>query len=271
MSKANAGRIAWPLHAAASLPFKRPAKLLSVNADSKTVKGTAAGYLTAILYLAPGNVAGVGNACAHASGGCAASCLFRAGQAAVFKSINSARVMKSRFLAADRAGFLDQLRKEIAAHVRKAEREGMRPAVRLNGTSDLPWETLAGGIMADFPAVQFYDYTKNVRRCLAWAAGRMPANYHLTFSLSESNAGQAALAIAAGVNVAAVADGLNPGDLYALPAMTAPAETFDADATDLRFLDGPAADGRGRFGLLRAKGPARKDQTGFVIRIPSNA
>ena len=46
------------IHPAALLPFKMPSYLLSVEADAKTDKGTASGYLTGILYLAPGQLAG---------------------------------------------------------------------------------------------------------------------------------------------------------------------------------------------------------------------
>lgn len=64
------------VHPAALLPFKMPSYLLSVEADAKTDKGTASGYLTGILYLAPGELAGVGNLCPHASAGCLAACLY---------------------------------------------------------------------------------------------------------------------------------------------------------------------------------------------------
>jgi hypothetical protein len=93
----------------------------------------------------------------------------------------------------------------------------------------------------------------------------MPANYHLTFSLSESNAPLAAVVIRAGVNVAAVAD-VAAGGKLALPGDNMPRPTFDADRHDLRFLDRRGADGIGRIGVLKAKGKAKLDQTGFVIR-----
>ncbi len=175
------------VHPAASLPFKMPSYLLSVEADAKTDKGTASGYLTGILYLAPGQLAGVGNLCPHASAGCLAACLFTAGRAGIFEEVNAARVMRTRFLHDNRAGFIAALKGEIAALIRKAKRRGLRPVVRLNGTSDLPWETLAPEIFAEFPRLRFYDYCKGIRRALAFAAGKLPKNYHLTFSLDASN------------------------------------------------------------------------------------
>ena len=46
--------------------------LLSINADSKTIKGLKKGYLTGILYLAPHKISG-SNLCPKASPGCAAA------------------------------------------------------------------------------------------------------------------------------------------------------------------------------------------------------
>lgn len=263
----TAGRISWPLHPAATAPFKMPSYLMTVEGDAKTVKGTAAGFLTGIVYLAPGGIAGTGNLCPYASKGCAAACLFTAGRASFSESINAARVMRTRLLHSNRPAFLAILAGEIESLCGQAAARGLNPAVRLNGTSDLPWETLAPDLFKRFPAVRFYDYTKNVRRCLAFAAGKFPENYSLTFSLSESNAGQAALALAAGVNVAAVADGAAAGDLVILPGMTEPRLTYSADETDLRFTDPTGPDGRGLIGLLKAKGKAKRDRSGFVLRL----
>ena len=254
-----------PVHPAARAPFKMPGSLLSVAADAKTIKGAAAGVLTGILYLAPGTLAGVGNLCPHASKGCAQACLFSAGRAGIFEAINIARVMRTRFLHADRAAFLDVLRGEIRALMRRAAREGMRPAVRLNGTSDLPWESLAPELFEEFAGLQFYDYTKNPRRALAFARGELPENYHLTFSLSETNAPTAALVASAGCNVAAVVDGHRGGQPLAIAGESF--ATFDADRHDVRFLDRVSPGGRGRVGVLKAKGKAKKDLSGFVVRL----
>jgi hypothetical protein len=259
------------IHPAALLPFKMPSYLLSVEADAKTDKGTASGYLTGILYLAPGTLAGVGNLCVHASAGCLAACLFTAGRAGIFEAVNAARVMRTRFLHDNRAGFIAVLKGEIAGLIRKAKRRGLRPVLRLNGTSDLPWEKLAPELFTDFSGLICYDYTKSLRRALAYARGELPKGYHLTFSLSETNAGAAGLAIAAGVNVAAVADGVKVGQRFALPGMNEGRPTFSADRHDLRFLDRKGKDGWGRIGLLKAKGKARADKSGFVIRATAAA
>ena len=254
-----------PVHPAAHLPFKMPGFLLSVDQDAKTSKGGAVGVLTGILYMAPGTLAGVGNLCAHASVGCAAACLFTAGRAGMFEDINIARVMRARWFAMDRDVFLEELRREIRALIRKARREGLRPAVRLNGTTDLPWENIAPSLFEEFPEVRFYDYTKSARRAFAFAKGELPANYHLTFSLAENNAPVAALVLSAGCNVAAVVDGHKRGERITLAGQSF--STFDADRHDVRFLDRRAPDGRGRVGILKAKGKAKKDKSGFVLRL----
>jgi hypothetical protein len=238
-------------------------KLLSINADAKTSKGTGKGYLTGICYLSPAGIAGLGNLCPHSSAGCRTACLYTAGRAGIFKEINKARLRRTRFLFADRVAFALQLEKEIASLVRKADRKGLVPVVRINGTSDLTIESIFPRLFTLFPAVQFYDYTKSARRALAWAEGKLPPNYHLTFSYSETNGKTAFDLLRKGVNVAIVAKGIEPGDLFT----SAFFETFDADASDLRFLDKPASDGRGRVALLKAKGKARKDKSGFVVNL----
>ena len=74
-------------------------------------------------------------------------------------------------------------------------------------------------------------------------------NYHLTFSRAESNAADIPKAVAQGMNVAVVYDKIPEG-------------VFSADETDLRFLDPKV----GIIGL-KAKGRAKKDSSGFVIRL----
>ncbi len=109
---------------------------------------------------------------------------------------------------------------------------------------------------AEFPDVQFYDYTKIPR---PWQ--RQRANYSLTFSLSESNEAEAREALSHGVNVAVVF-AVKKG--HALPASYMGHEVIDGDLTDLRFTDGRATDGRAVIVGVRAKGKAKRDVSGFV-------
>jgi hypothetical protein len=251
-------------HPAAKGKLIVPKTLLSVSSDAKTSKGEKVGYLTGILYLAPGTLAGVGNMCVFASKGCALSCLWKAGRASMFKAINKSRVMKTRYLHDHREAFISLLLKDVASLVRKANRLGLTPVLRLNGTSDLPIENLFKTVFDTFPDLVTYDYTKSLKRAIAWGKGELPNNYHITFSLSESNRAQAAIALRAGVNVAAVTEGFTEGETIPFDGLTV--ETVNGDSSDLRFLDSPSFNGQGKFVILKAKGPAKKDTTGFVIR-----
>lgn len=230
-------------------------KLLSVSSDAKTIKGEKKGYLTGILYLAPANTSGI-NVCASATDGCKLGCLNLAGRAAIFPAIVEARIRKTRELFADRESFKAQLRKDIAGLIRKANRESLIPCVRINGTSDLPW--LALELAREFPAIQFYDYTK-----LPKAYTRTLPNYHLTsFSHSESNDVECLNALRNGLNVAVVFD-VKRG--HVLPDTWQGFKVIDGDLSDLRFLDTP-----GTVVGLRAKGPAKRDCSGFVVKSNSN-
>src|ERR1700720_2734621 len=97
-------------------------KLIRISDDAKTIKGKKYGYLTGILYLAPSDISGV-NVCANSTRGCEAGCLYTAGRGGVYPSVNRARIRKTRALFSNRDAFLEQLRKDIAALVRKAERD----------------------------------------------------------------------------------------------------------------------------------------------------
>lgn len=258
-------------------------KMLSVNADAKTSKGTKQGYLTGVLYLAPANVAGP-NVCPDSTPGCRETCLFTAGRG-VFRSVYKGRVAKTRALRADRGAFMRDVVRDVRALVSKADRLGLTPLVRLNGTSDIPWENVpaagAGGIatmrnvMEVFPFVQFYDYTKSTRRMLAFLDGRMPKNYHLTYSRSEYNDADALRVLARGGNVAVVFS-TRRGD--ALPRFWKGYRVVDGDVSDVRTADSVPgsynpANGAASIGAagvvigLRAKGRARRDTSGFVVKV----
>jgi hypothetical protein len=189
-----------------------------------------------------------------ATEGCKRDCLYTAGRAGIFPAIIAARIRKTVWLARDRQGFMRQLRKDIKSLVSSAKRQRLIPAVRVNGTSDLPW--LAKAMAAEFPRVQFYDYTKIPR---PWA--RTSSNYHLTFSLAENNATHAIEVLQRGMNIAAV---FNVKRGHVLPDSWQGFPVVDGDVSDLRFLDAH------RMGLvigLRAKGRARKDSTSGFVQI----
>jgi hypothetical protein len=122
----------------------------------------------------------------------------------------------------------------------------------LNGTSDLSWEKYTineNNIFELFPDVQFYDYTKVLGRKV-----QKYKNYHLTFSAADGNDADVAKAMEQGMNVAVVFD--------EIPAEYKGKSVFNADDTDLRFMDP-----KGVVLGLKAKGRAKKDYSGFVIRL----
>jgi hypothetical protein len=227
-------------------------KLLS-TANPKIQKGTKLGYLSFILHLAPADLSGR-ETCPKRTAGCTAACLNTAGRGGMFKRgentnmIQKARIRKTNYFFNDRDGFIADLVSDINKAIRFAERKGLTPVFRLNGTSDLSWEkyTAAYGmnIFELFPQVQFYDYTKVLGRKVA----EYP-NYHLTFSKADGNDSDVAEALWQGMSVVAVYDAI-------------PAGVPSADETDLRFLDA-----KGIMLGLKAKGRAKKDYSGFVIRL----
>ena len=224
-------------------------KLLTVG-NTKTVKGEALGYMTFIMHLAPSTLSGY-NTCPMASKGCAEACLNTAGRGR-FTAIQEARIRKTRWFFEDRETFMAQLVKDIQAAIRKADREGFTPVFRLNGTSDIRWETVPvmgfRNIMEMFPSQTFYDYTKLQNR------RNIPTNYHLTFSRSEENYESLHEMMAKGYNVAVVFNNL--------PSVYNGYNVIDGTETDLRFLDPK----RVIVGLL-AKGKAKKDLSGFTVDV----
>lgn len=239
-------------------------KLLSVNADAKTKKGTAHGYLTGIMYLAPYDVAGINLCPMSEMAKCRETCLFVQGRARfsrdTFEAPNGlrykdnviirARIRKTQWFHAQREQFMQQLVKDISLLVRRAWKKGLTPAVRLNGTSDIAWERITLGcgntIFEIFPDVQFYDYTKIPNR------RNLPSNYHLSWSYSAADERYAGMR----------PDHLNWVVVFRddLPKEFLGRKVVDGDETDLRFLDES-----GIVVGLKAKGSAKKDTSGFVL------
>ena len=220
------------------------------------MKAQKYGWLNAINYMAPHRLAGVGNLCPHASAGCIALCLGEhSGNAALYPAVLKSRIAKAQLMMRDRQAFL----KEMTAGIRRArttaKHQKLKLCVRLNGATDIAWERLAPAIFADNADIQFVDYTKSPKRAIEHAQGKLPANYHLTFSRSETNEAQCQLVLDAGGNVAVVFAGPFPAEYLGFPVI-------NGDAHDLRHLDG-----RGVVVALSPKGrKAKADKSGFVVR-----
>ena len=243
-------------------------KLLSVNADAKTSKGLdTAGTFTAILYMAPSTEADQNNPnregrkhrdlCPHASPGCKAGCLYRAGRAEFMPSIPAARIRKTLNYFDNKDLFLLQLRADLAVLDAWASATGYEVVVRLDGTTDIH---LAKRFARLFPNLQFYDYTKDLKYLLA----NKISNLHLTFSRSEINEHECKVALAAGFGVAVVWRSKK-----AIPTSYLNYDVYDGDRDDRRYADkrvyGIPKDA-GYIISLTAKGRiAKADQTGFVL------
>lgn len=226
--------------------------LLSINADAKTIKSNAGGeYLTAILYLAPAQTSGY-QVCPSATDGCKASCLFSAGRGNM-NSVQEARTRKTKMFFENREMFRTTLLKEFAQFSKKCDKLNVKPAVRLNGTSDLNWHDMFPELINNFPVFQFYNYTKRKRVMLDFMEYKCPPNYYLTFSRSETNWDFCKHVLDSGFTVAAV--------FKEVPETYEGYKVFDGDNTDLRFLDP-----KGHIIGLKAKGKAKSDKTGFVIQ-----
>jgi hypothetical protein len=240
----------------------RRRNVLSIAKDAKTIKGQSIGFLTGILYLAPHTLAGRENTCPMAEvAGCLKGCLNTAGRG-VFNSVQQARIAKTQRFFDERNEFMQDLAFSIRKVIRKASKLGLTPLIRLNGTSDIRFEnvglTLDGleypNIFAAFPNVQFYDYTKIPNR------KNIPSNYDLTFSYSgvegyEKHVQKARLNSSLS-RIAVVFDKSEniPSEFIGLP-------TVSGDNTDVRHLDP-----HNSIVALYAKGQARKDFSGFVVR-----
>lgn len=249
--------------------------LATPESNPKVAKNGKLDVLTTPLHLAPFNLSGF-QVCPQASAGCAAACLHTAGNPAYMAGKDASRKTKTRAYFNERAAFMAVLTYEIAALERKAAKLGMQAGVRLNATSDLPFERRrvdvdgrAVHLMDLFPEVQFYDYTKVTKRALLHAQGKMPANYHLTFSKNEDNDADVARVLEAGGNVAAVftatqyKNATQAGVWQGLGAMPwGGHKVIDGDAHDYR----PAEGTQSAIIALKAKGDAKRDISGFVIQ-----
>ena len=235
-------------------------RIFSVD-NPKAAKAQSYGWLNAIHYMAPHKLAGAGNLCGDASPGCIRICLGEhSGAAIYYPSVIQSRIAKARRFMRERAAYMRDMARAIEAAYRKAQRDGLLLCVRPNGSTDLAWEGLKGSdglsLVAAFPSIQFTDYTKSFKRAMAHAQGKMPANYHLTFSHSETNEAQCLQILAAGGNVAVVFGN-------GLPDVWNGYRVINGDLHDLRHLDP-----RGVVVGLSPKGnKAKRDQSGFVVRL----
>lgn len=231
-----------------------PYSLLSSSA--KAEKTERQGILNRVLFLTSGVF------CPAATDNCRRLCLGHTSGRMTMESAARARDKRTAFYLAHQDEFLSRLKWELRVVRAEANQRDMLAGVRLNGSSDIPWELLHRDVLEAFPDINFYDYTKLAPRYEGFLQQRTtrgaswPENYHLCFSLSEGAdaQSQAERFLSDGGTVAAVFWPKVPADWNGF-------RVVDGDKHDARFLDP-----KGVVVGLHAKGTARDDESGFVLR-----
>jgi len=222
------------------------------STNAKTSKNS---IKTFILYLSPYNLNSKKiNICPKASEGCAAACLYSAGRGA-FSNVQKARQNKTEYYLNDKIGFINNLSNQIIKEYNKAKKGNYKIAFRLNGTSDLDFVYLLQKYaslnitdLKDFAL--FYDYTAILGKAKKYLNHD---NYFVTFSRKENNHDEVDEAIKLGVNVSAVFSD-------DLPKTYKGVKVIDGDKSDILMTYN-----KGVILGLKAKGKAKKDNSGFVI------
>ena len=223
-------------------------KLLSIESDSKTTKGSEFGFLTGIQYFKPSF-----KICPHATKGCMAGCLNTAGRG-IMSNVQQARHNRTVFALTQPEAYAKQLDEEIVSLIKKAKKQNKKACLRLNGTSDINWESnpLVSNVLRKHKkSLNIYDYTKDVDK----AKKQHKKLIHYTVSYHENMAQETVKElIDMGINVAVVFRNAE------LPKKWLGVKVINGDKHDLRFKDT-----KGRIVGLKAKGKAKKDKSGFVV------
>lgn len=128
------------------------------------------------IFLAPAGVSGF-QLCNWRSHDCETLCLNCAGQGQRH-TVQDARIRKTLRLMEEPYVWMRNLLEEMEKATKNAA--GQVNILRMNGTSDVPWESIAPFVFTRFASWEFYDYTKSLAR-----AQVQP--YDLTFSFSGHN------------------------------------------------------------------------------------
>ena len=248
--------------------------LFSVGLDAKTKKNMKKNYVSGILYEAPSTYAEDGNACPDANL-CKDLCLgLYAGRAFNIKKkgakhsvIVEARVKRARMAKKDLTVYTARLKYEIKAMEAEADYlttikgETHKVCVRLNGTTDKVVEKLYPTLFYHFDTTQFYDYTKSLGRMMRFLKGKLPPNYHLTFSRDNSAQfdSKCVKVLEMNGNVSVVFRDRKTLDNYIENSYKG-FEVIDGDKSDLTFTYKSGV----IVGLV-AKGKAKKSDSDFIV------
>ena len=215
-----------------------------VGSSTKVKKG-AQGYLVAVIYLAGARAWRL--LCKNSTPACRGACLGETtGRLAHDNAGRKPQAWKTALLIGAPSLFRELLHFELEALGRKARKEGVIGALRVDGSSDT-------GLAREYAdaaravGVIRYDYTKNIGR----AQGALGSDWSITLSYPGDCEEWTPYAahLADGGTVAVVAD-IPRG--APIPDEWRGCPTIDGDADDLRFRDKP-----GHVVVLRLKGHKR--------------
>ena len=208
-------------------------------------------YRQVVMYLAADKSSGVANVCPYSTPECRRHCLGHTSGRMRFDAPQLAQKVRTHFLVSHPYEFALVLLAEMAHHAEKASRDGKRLVVRLNGTSDIPWERVTWLLRLgmDLGVDRYQDYTK-------WERRDTDSFYYVARSITEKHR----------------VDDVRPGDVVVvdtpakgdLPTVWNGMPVIDGDYEhgDLRFLDQNRPDA---VVLLRFKGSrANMSVGGFV-------
>lgn len=259
---------------------RRP--LLSANSKLKKAAGR---YRAIGLAMAPWKFAGGGNLCAMASAGCVEACNGLWAGMNVTTSTRFALIGRARLYLEFRALFLRKLSTELARFESLCIRTGRIPAVRLNVSTDIPWEKVAPQIFAERSKTRFYDYSAYSPE----SRGVLPPNYQLCHSWKEhSTFSYVESVISAGRNIVVPFDsayaparhlfGALPESVVFVDRLTGrelTVRTVNGDRHDIRLRDTDGAgvvvalhgkSGRGRVSAAVESGFMRHHEEGAKLR-----
>ena len=202
------------------------------------------------LSLAAGNTSGF-EVCPSRTPICSEICIGPFSGRGQMKSVQQARINKTRYFIEERKAFEKQVYLEIAKQAIKAEKESKIACIRLNVFSDIAWELQFPLLFSEFQNVIFYDYSKRKERIMRYAEGRFPSNYFLAYSKNDRSEGFEHYCIYNGINVSVVTtlkEESFPATVWNYPAI-------NADNSDSWLLDNI-----GTIGLLTYKGSVKRLQ-----------
>jgi len=241
--------------------------LISTN-SFKANKAQKLGWFNGVVHLTPSTKIGLPgvNLCGADTDECRKACLDDSGQLGC-PSGQKAMAARTLFLLFHQELFAQRLLLETERLQAFCTRHGFRLGLRLNGTSDRPFESrkygrLLQAILASFPDVVLYDYTKHFPRATAaYRRSHGIGPYHITFSYSGKNWHHCQTLLRQGVNAAVTFAG-------PLPKKWRRYRVHNGDLHDLRFLDPKPRIVALRFKtVLDGRGGTVKpaDARGFVV------